>query len=325
MVAGYYINQIILHDPRFLQKVLNIALLTVVLGIGFQMIVAGPESVFLDRLYGLNGEPKYLALYLVPFFMAFLAANKNKNSNTVALALILSAIVLTRSATGLAALLFMTIIYFFHVSRYGSMRSWRPLITMLVLMSAATVIIMATDLKLWLVDRFFIYAAGNFIPGVQAVIKMPILGLLTVEANDAPVLMFLMDHPLAIISGVGLGQESAYSYRYLLDAGGIGFLGDDYTGYITPNSALISNIANYGLFALLFLGWFAVKAIRSINCFDNSSLFFIKWFFISHYLISLFIFKTAIPMPLSLVVLVGMISSSKSVPQSFVAGKVNLS
>lgn len=312
LIAGHYIGRMILTDSTVLYKGLLIALTLAAMGIVIQIYLAGIGSIINYRLFGINGEPKGLGLFLVPFFIANLSCYRSSFWQIILLMTIISAIVLTKSATSLIALTIMTTVYLVFNFEVRKKITWKKFaIIGVILFFVAFILLSASDIRHMLIDRIALYSKGSFTEGTNVAMELPAVGWVVVEANDAPVIKMLLDYPLFIITGVGYGQESVYSFRYLVESGGIGFLRFDYTGYITPNMALVQNIANFGLIGLIILGILGFKALREIKYDNNRKNEYIKWFFLSHFLISLFIFRTSIPIMMSAIVLAMMLKETK--------------
>jgi len=256
-------------------------------------------------------EPKVLGVSLVPFIIGYISVLKSDGKMFLPALFVFVMLLLTKSATGVVALLLMLILYG-GVRRgfYGKIKSLTVLLV-LVPMFVGSALFFAPIFGEALFLRIAQYYAGEYVSGVQMPIQLPIFGVMTFEGNDAPLLTLFLDSPWTVFTGVGLGQESFYAYKYLWDAGGMGFLGVDYTGYITSTMAILTNISNYGLFLLLFMIGYGVRAMLRFRDEVNSSKLYVKWFFLSHFFIGLLVFKTVFPVIFSFAVLIGLLENDR--------------
>ena len=85
--------------------------------------------------------------------------------------------------------------------------------------------------------------------------------------------------------------------------GGSGFLRPGRGGYITPNSSLLQNTANFGLLFVLALFFWAINLASKYHKDLDENQKFIFYFFFSHLIIHLIIFKTYVPISTSLFIL----------------------
>ena len=77
----------------------------------------------------------------------------------------------------------------------------------------------------------------------------------------------------------------------------------NYGGYISPNFALLANTANFGLVMVMLLAIWAIALAHKLNNYLEGDKKFIFYFFLSHFLLTLLMFKTTIPISTSIIVL----------------------
>jgi len=307
IVFGFYIYRLVDAKPEMIVRTIHVSVVLVFLGIAYQVMCNGVGSILIDRLYGISGEPKGLALYLVPYFFALYASPlKSKNKQWAVLLVSLAATLLTLSATALIALIFVFLLF----AMFGGVLKLKSVVVLAFLLALIGVISAFPVLSSMLLDRIGYYAGGKYIEGVQALIDLPLIGSVVVEANDFPVAMFFKDNPLLMITGIGLGQESILTHGYIGQFGGVGFLNRDYQGYITPNMALLANTANYGLLMVFALAAWGVRVAPRITIFLGAREKFIFYFFFSHFMISLLVMRTAVPITTSIFVVLSFLRST---------------
>jgi len=65
IVFGFYIYRLVDAKPEMIVRTIHVSVVLVFLGIAYQVMCNGVGSILIDRLYGISGEPKGLALYWV--------------------------------------------------------------------------------------------------------------------------------------------------------------------------------------------------------------------------------------------------------------------
>lgn len=314
LVCGFYIFELNFDKSKIIVQAIKTSIFFTFIGIVFQIFILDKDQILisilypnfdnLNRLYGLSGEPKNLGVNLVPFIIASMATIRRVNYQQI-LIIIFCILVMTytASATAFISFFFMLLVFFL----INNFLKFKNLILLIFLTLIFIIIINTPNLKYMLLDRIVMHSNAEYTEGIQSVFNFPLIGQLTVEGNELPVLLFFQDNPFFIISGVGLGQESIFSYNYIYQLGGSGFLPEDYGGYITPGSALLQNIANFGLVMVLFLAIWAIQLNCKLNDYLEGDKKFIFYFFLSHFLLQLLILKTFIPISTSIVVLLSFI------------------
>ena len=307
IVLGYYICKLMEEDPLRLTKVIHFSMLLVFIGIFFQFFgkfFFETSARYQGRLFGLSGEPKFLGMYLVPYMIALVVStNRYSLGKILVLTSCLIALTFTTSSTAFISLIFMIGLY---AKIYGLTKVVTIKYFLLILLLTFIIILMPDyyDYKKIIFGRIYDYFFGMYDIDMQEQFTFPIIGTVTVEANEFPVLLYFRDNPFFIFTGIGLGQESIFSFRYIDETiGGSGFLKPGRVGYITPNSSLIQSIANYGLIMVTALTIWSIKLATKINKYLKGNKKFIFYFFFSHFILHLLIFKTKIPITTSMVVL----------------------
>jgi hypothetical protein len=314
LVCGYYIFELNFDKSKIIVHAIKTSIFFAFIGIAYQIFILDKDQILisrlypnmdnLNRLYGLSGEPKSLGLNLVPFIIASMATIRRVNYQQILIIIFcVLAMIYTKSATAFISFFFMILIFFLT----NNFLKFKNLILLIFLTLTFIIIINTPSLKYMLLDRIVMHSNAEYTEGIQSVFNFPLVGQLTVEGNELPVLLFFQDNPFFIISGVGLGQESIFSYNYIYQLGGSGFLPGDYGGYITPGSAILQNIANFGLVMVLLLAIWAIQLNRKLNDYLEGDKKFIFFFFLSHFLLQLLILKTFIPISTSIVVLLSFI------------------
>ena len=315
LVYGYYIFKLNFDKPKIIVQAIKTSIFFLFIGIVYQIFILDQGKILIsilypgfdsfNRIYGLSGEPKSLGLNLVPFIIASMATIRRTNYQQILIIIFcILAMIYTASAAAFISFIFMLLV----LLKTNNFFKFKNLIVFIFLPLISIIIINnVTNLKYMILDRIVMYSKAEYVEGIQSVFNFPLIGQLTVEGNELPVLLFFQDNPFFIITGVGLGQESIFSYNYIYQLGGSGFLPEDYGGYITPNSALLQNIANFGLVMFLLLAIWAIQLDRKVNDYLEGDKKFIFYFFLSHFLLQLLIFKTFIPISTSIVVLLSFI------------------
>jgi len=299
LILGYYALVVTHLKADVLVKYINYSIVLVIFGVAFQLANTGAS---IPRLHGLSGEPKGLALFLVPFIIATVAFSRNRFQRNSVVCLTVIGLLLTQSATGIIALVLSIVVY---VHAIGALKTRSLAISFCTLSILFLTIAVVPELREMTVGRIVAYSSGEYTRGVQMPFTLPLLGTITVEANDFPVAMLLKDNPHFLVTGVGLGQESILSFHYIARFGNIGFLDQDYSGYITPNMALLANISNYGVVAVVLIARYLILLSKRLHSRLIGVDKFIFYFFFTHLFISLLVFRTIIPISMSLFVTIG--------------------
>jgi|694.fasta_scaffold07770_15 hypothetical protein len=302
LVLGYYIFKLNINKSKIIVQAIKTSIFFIFIGIAYQFFFLDNDIISSYRLFGLSGEPKGLGISLVPFIIAAIATSKLKINDYQIIVIIIAcvvALILTKSFTALLSFVLM-ILVLIKSEGFLKIKTFKSLIFLFIIF---IIVFFNFDLKHMLLDRFFLYLNAEYQDGIQSVFNFPIIGELVVEANELPVILFFKDNPFFIITGVGLGQESIFSYNYINQLGGIGFLPKDYAGYISPNSALIANTANFGLVMILLLAIWAIVLAHKLKDYLVQDKKFIFYFFLSHFLLNLLVFQTSIPLSTSIIVL----------------------
>ncbi len=301
VVAGVMVGHLCANNPRAAIKALFVGLGVILLGVVWQLYHDGVSGALSNRFHGISGEPKGLALFLVPYIVAFSIVPVVKlKSRLIVLSLCLGTVLFTYSATGLVALIWCFVI---STLMFKLVKKPRTLILVAALGFAISYILAASpDLYEKLVDRIFDRAQGEYTDGISVAVEVPVVGAITVDGNDAPVLRFLIHNPLALLTGVGYGFQTVFSYPFLVGYDS-GFLSQDYSGYITPNLAVLNNFPNYGLIPLLLLG---VLVWRSVHTHSQELPIrdrFLMAFFLSHFVISMIAYSLHFSVVMSAIVI----------------------
>lgn len=174
-----------------------------------------------------------------------------------------------------------------------------------------------------IVNRIFDRLDGVYVEGVSVALEFPLLGPVTVDGNDAPAVRLLLENPLTAILGVGVGMQTVYANPYL--AYESGFLDSGYTGYITPNLAVIDNLLNFGIVGCLFILfhlWFLWKKC-DVTRFSQKQRF-VFLFFVSTFSISFFLYSQPKLLIMSYGLLVLLLRSSSTARARLVSGSSRL-
>ena len=305
LAAAGLISRLIRECPERVYYALLTGLCLVISGVVIQILYQGFFGAISNRFYGISGEPKGLALYLVPFIVAFCLVPIWKiYFRGVSIVILVCVLSLTFSSTGFLSLVISLIVSSFVLQGVQRRRS-----LVFALIGVVTIFFLATvveNLSSRVVGRIGDRVHGVEKEGITQMVKLPIVGPITVDGNDAPALRWILANPIITISGNGYGLETVFSYPYLIRYGA-GFLNNDYDGYLTPNLAIINNILNYGLVVLLIMTISVIKAInryRSVPHLNKTDFIFI--FFLSLYFSSLLVYCTAIKIIFSYVILMTM-------------------
>jgi len=292
---GHYSFIAFIRFPFLLKRILLYSLYLVFVGILIQFLFGGFDTVVSSRLFGMSGEPKGLALFMVPFvFALFLGQSFNKPFTLIILSISLLSMLFTQSATAFWALLLLAII-----ATLISVHTIHKKLLYLWLLISSLILVIINNSKFYdgIFVRIFNYLEGVKVLGIQETFNFPFIGNIVVEANELPLLLHFENFPLFIFTGLGLGQESTWCIGYIEQLGGIGFLGRDYVGYISPNSALLANIGTYGLIFLVLVFAISIHHFTFIykKIHDPDRLFALN--VVSANLVtSLFVFQTSFPM-----------------------------
>ena len=308
IILGYYLSNLLEQNPKFLKFIIHISIFIVILGIFYQLItqqiIGSPGKKYEGRLFGLSGEPKFLALYIAPYLIAFIISTKRFSfMKFVYVFLLFIAFIFTKSSTAFIALFFIIAIF---LKVYGLKK-----VKVINFISSSLVVIFLIyllpdffGLKDVIFGRISNYAQGIYDSDLHEVFTFPLIGTVTVEANEYPVLLYFKDNPYFIFTGIGMGQESILSFG-IVDSleGGSGFLKPGRGGYITPNSSLLQNTANFGLLFIIVLFFWTFNLASKYHKDLDENQKFIFYFFFSHFVIHLIIFKTYVPISTSLFIL----------------------
>ena len=302
IILGYHIFNLFIFRQKLLIRCIHFSILIVLIGIFYQILFHGPESFFMNRLYGITGEPKALGLYFVPYIIALYVSSTHNSFNQFVMLLISICIVLlTKSPTVFIGLMLLILIISNNKTLFRIYNK-KFIITFLTAIFIITLFNNYFDFYATIVERISLYLNAEHTE-LQAVFSFPIIGAVTVEGNDYPVHYFFGEHPLYIISGIGLGQESIYTFGYVDDFGPFGFVKPYFKGYITPNFALLTSTSNFGLLFVIILFYWGFKTLQSRTYNLTKDEIFLFYFFLSHFFISLLIFRSAVPLSTSIIVL----------------------
>ena len=193
IILGYYIYKLMEEDPLRLTKVIHFSMFLVFIGIFFQFFgkfFFETSARYQGRLFGLSGEPKFLGMYLVPYMIALVVStNRYSLGKILILTLCLIALILTKSSTAFIALIFMFALY---AKIYGLKKIKTIKYFLLVLMFIFIIILMPDyyDFKQVIFGRIYDYFFGMYDIDMQEQFVFPIIGAVTVEANEFPVLLY---------------------------------------------------------------------------------------------------------------------------------------
>ena len=304
IVFGYLIFNLIIFKQKLLTRNIKFSIFIVFCGIIYQILFHGYETIFNYRLYGITGEPKGLGLYLAAFISALYFSTKKKNFKEILIILLcIFAMLLSKSATAFIAFIFVFLIYIISNNNF-SIRNLKNFF--LILLIVIFLVIFFNNIFQFdemILGRISDYYSGKYVETIQEQLSFPILGSLTVEGNDFPVFYFFKENPLFIFTGIGLGQESIYTFGYVDEFGPFGFMKPYFKGYVTPNFALLVNTANFGLpFVIILFVWgYQIARKKTDNLTTDEKFLF--YFFLSHFFISLIIFRREIPLSASIFIL----------------------
>lgn len=290
VVAGLLIGRLAVIRPQATVRALLTGLVIAFVGVFLQLYHDGFIGALANRLHGVNGEPKGLALFLVPYIVAtgFVPILSIKR-RVMVLAASVGIFLFTYSATGLLALAWCFLVL---VLILGLAKTKRSLMLVIAIALFITYMLIAfPDLYDKIVGRIFDRAVGHFVEGVSVAVDIPGVGSVTVDGNDAPVLRMLLQHPILVLSGVGYGLQTVFSYPYLLQYKS-GFIDTGYAGYITPNLAVLNNLPNIGLFLTIFLVSSTFASARKYY-FNSTTVEgrFLLVFFLSQFVAALLVYS----------------------------------
>jgi hypothetical protein len=254
LAGAISVASVIRNNHGAVYKALILGLLISLLFVFLQILIAETQVIAVDqnRLHGLNGEPKGLALYLVPFIIAFFFVPILKTKLKFFLIIFLiTVLIFTLSTTGFVSL---SICFFISYILFGKTNRFKILLWISILIAATFITIQSSDeLTSVIWDRFSARLAGFVDESIQTTFNIPFWGTIGVDANDAPALYWILDNPFVILFGSGYGFDTIFSYKYFNYYQKIGFLNPNYSGYLTPNLAIITNLLNYGILVLLIM------------------------------------------------------------------------
>jgi len=286
IAAGLIVADFFVIKPLLVKKWLFIGLSVVLLSGLLQIMIQGFGGILKERLYGIAGEPKGFALYLIPFIVAFSMA---KERNYPVLIFLVSCLLLTQSATAFLAVIFLYICIAFIFDDGGD-----KIKSVLFLGALFFIVLLSGDhIYGMLVDRVFerVTAVDTYRSGVLEVVQMPIIGDILVEGNEAPFIRLMLGNPLFCFTGFGYGMGTVFAFPYFLRYGG-GFLSDDYVGYITPNLGLVNNVANYGLIVIGVMVFSLVRICRRVKARDlDKHYLFLFYYLLASFLVTLVFFE----------------------------------
>jgi hypothetical protein len=311
LVCGYYISRLNVDKSIIIVKAIKISIFFLFIGIVYQIFFLDTGTILYDRLHGVSGEPKGLGLSLVPYIVALVATLGTINYQKILIIIAcVVALIFTKSPTALLSLIFMMLIFY----KINGFLKVKYLKIFFLILFPFIGIFFNDNLNNMLLGRISDYLNAKTYSGSgQEVLNFPLIGEITVEGNELPVYLFFKDNPFFIITGVGLGQESFLSNNYIKQLGGSGFLQEDFSGYISPNFALLANTSNFGLIWVLSLAIWAIVLAHKLNNYLEGDKRFIFYFFLSHFLLTLLIFRTTIPISTSIIVLSSFIFSKQTI------------
>jgi len=296
IVIGYYSAELIISYHDLAYKYLFYGTIVCIIGVLYQVFFLGEYS---GRLSGINGEPKHLSLYLVPFILCIWFTVKGDYKIFILQCILVALFLGTGSSTGFLALgvgfIVSTLVYKNKINDLFS-----PLILALLFLY---LVISNQALYDVFIQRILSYSQGDYAKYIQTAIALPFIGEITVEGNDAPAIRLLLDNPYLALFGVGYGFDTVFSYPYLLlfDSG---FLTSDYEGYITPNNAIVNNLLNIGFIPLAIMTYSVLFSFGTIRIMNNKVQHFLYLFFIIHFFINLLVYRTGFSLVISYIVIV---------------------
>jgi len=285
IAAGALVARVLITRSKDSCHALILGLAFALLGVLWQFYHQGLTGAIAARLHGFNGEPKGLGIFLVPFFVCFVLVPVTTNfRRALVITIVGLVILLSYSSTAIIALA-VSMAAGLLLLRVAS-KGRNVLLVFLAIVGFATLVVSSEEIHQKTIGRFLERTQGMYTEGISVAIDVPVLGLITVDGNDSPVLRMLLDQPILGLSGVGYGMQSVFAYPFLIRYDS-GFLDVDFSGYITPNLALLNHLPNYGLvpLGLMILGlWRLLMSYRRVSMSvykEFNFLYFSSWFVIS--------------------------------------------
>lgn len=275
IVIGIYFYKYLLKDISFVKSSL-LKGLKLVLFFCIMQLILEPLGVWpslfggLFRLNGMSGEPKMLAIFLLPFVVFYLLVDFKKNK--LFSIFMLACMLLTLSTSAFISFILVIFLYF------GIRRSFN--LKHIVILGILTCIIISSPIFMHafqqkIINRLIYEEVLN---SESSLVVLPLINLpVVVDGNEASPLVLLLSNPWIVLTGVGYGMETVYSYLYFNDETN-GFLPLSYNGVISPNNSLLRNTLYFGLPLLLFMLISIYRTSKRIISnriyFSNNELFF---------------------------------------------------
>jgi len=292
VVAGVLIARVVFLYPRLSFKAILIGFYIAVIGVVFQFLLFGTGSI-MWRLHGIHGEPKGLALFLVPFLVAMIYVRVLSRIQHILLALVaLGVVIFTYSSTGYISLFVGVVVLVLLRLIFGLENRIRVMAKMLAVVVMFSIVINLPIAGIEHgVSRIGEYMSGQGGTQNQLYVALGETTGILVEENDFPVIMYLINNLHTSILGVGFGLSTFYAYPYT---------SPENTSYITPNMAVLNNISNYGLLIMgfMFLSFmFVFRALLARVSLPQHR--FIVYYFSASFLSSMLIYSNRLSFMLS--------------------------
>ncbi len=282
IAIGFYLFKYILKDIEFVIKYLFYGFYIVVFFAFVQIIgiythafhwgaVDTLSGFTVNRISSISSEPKMFAAYILPFVMHSLYI-RFKDEKLLGI-FSLFAYIKAFSTSSFIVLFFSLILIY--IKKASS-------IMKIVLILGVLSTLLLND---YIYDRsigriVMIFSPDSYFDPNKTMVHFPIIDkTLLVDGTEAPSFELVIHHPIILLSGVGYGMESVYSYLYF-NKNTAGWHDLDYTGTLSPNNSLLRNSLYFGLPLTLFIFVFLIKIGRKSLKYKNKDIQFFGIFII---------------------------------------------
>lgn len=271
VAIGFFLFKYILKDIGFIKKYLFYGFY-IVLFFAFIQIIGIYTHIFtwgavdtltgraVNRVSSISSEPKMFAAYILPFVVYSIYIGF-KDKKLLGIFSLFAYIKAFSTSSYIAFLLSLILIY---IKKASSITK-----VLLILGMLSTLLF-----NNYIYDRSVGRIAMMFTPDLyfdpnKTAVHFPIIDkTILVDGTEAPSFELVIHHPMILLTGVGYGMESVYSYLYF-NANTAGWHGLDYTGTLSPNNSLLRNSLYFGLPLTLFIFLLLVKigkrSLKSTN------------------------------------------------------------
>lgn len=277
IAIGFYLFKYILKDFKFIKKYLFYGF-HIVIFFAFVQMIGIYTNVFqwgaidfgsgfaVNRISSISGEPKMFAAYILPFII-YRIYTRFKDEKLLS-AFSLFAYIKAFSTSSYIVLLFSLILIY--IKKASS----------IVKIAFILGILSTSLLNDYIYDRsigriVMLFTPDAYIDPNKTMVHFPIIDqTLLVDGTEAPSYELVFHHPYVMLTGIGYGMESVYSYLYFTKYTS-GWHELDYTGTLSPNNSLLRNSLYFGLPLTLFIFVILIKIGRkSLKCENNDIQFF---------------------------------------------------